>query len=355
MFLEMVFNEFINDKIIDVVDSTIETIENRYKIIDKYFHKIDIESVNNKNVVREFQKYLLKDCNYSVSHTNHIVGLLKQIFKFAKEMGIIECNRIASIPTIKKQVKIVEEKNVWNLKQYNDFRSNINVIRDKVIFDMLYYLGLRKGELLSLKWSEIDFYNKKIRILSTASRKRGVGQVVTPPKTVKANRTLYMNESLCSLLLTYYLSLKNEYPKISDVFVVGNKKMMSFSVLQRLLNQYQELVDLPKITLHGFRHSHATMLAELTTDVKSVSEHLGHENIEVTVDTYYHSTDKSQEKLAQIIEDKILSENKTQYEILKGMIEKLLVGAIGSTDYTSDELDKIIHIYDYVRKEVVIN
>ena len=355
MFLEMVFNEFINDKIIDVVDSTIETIENRYKIIDKYFHKIDIESVNNKNVVREFQKYLLKDCNYSVSHTNHIVGLLKQIFKFAKEMGIIECNRIASIPTIKKQVKIVEEKNVWNLKQYNDFRSNINVIRDKVIFDMLYYLGLRKGELLSLKWSEIDFYNKKIRILSTASRKKKIGQVITPPKTLNGNRTLIMNDSLYNLLFDYYMSLRKRYGNIDELFVVGNVKMMSFSVLQRLLDKYQKMVDLPKITLHGFRHSHATMLAELTTDIKSVSKHLGHESIETTVDIYNHSSNKSQERLSRIIEDKIQAENKGQFEVLKNAIERLLVGAIGSSDYTSSELDRIIHMYDYVRKEEIIS
>ena len=131
--------------------------------------------------------------------------------------------------------------------------------------------------------------------------------------------------------------------------------MMSFSVLQRLLDKYQKMVDLPKITLHGFRHSHATMLAELTTDIKSVSKHLGHESIETTVDIYYHSSNKSQERLARIIEDKIQAENKGQFEVLKNAIERLLVGAIGSSDYTSSELDRIIHMYDYVRKEEIIS
>lgn len=354
MLLRKVYNEFIEDKRIDVTDSTIETIENRFNNINRYFYKKEIEDITKKEV-RKFQKYLLEDCDFSVNHINHLVGLLKQIFRFARETNLIETNCISSIAMINKQVKVAKEKNIWTLQQFNQFDLNIKEFKDRVVFNMLFFLGIRKGELLSLKWSEINFSNHTVRIISTASRKKGVGQIVTPPKTKHANRLLIMNDSLNELIFNYYILLKKQYKNIDDMYVVGNIKMMSFTSLQRLLNKYLEMSELPQVTLHGFRHSHATMLAELTNDIKSVSEHLGHESIEVTVDTYYHSSRKSQERLAKLIENKILSENKGQFELLKNAIEQILIRAIGSDEYTNNELDKIIHLYDFLRKEVIIN
>lgn len=352
MKLNELYQMFLEDKKIDVCFSTVETIENRYAVLSKRFGSEDIESIDKKKV-RAYQKYLLEDCDFSVSHTNDLIALLKQIISFGFENGYIENNLISNISMIKKKTKIAKEKVIWNLDQFVIFDDHIDNLRDKVIFNMLFFLGLRKGELLSLKWNEVIFATKNIKIISTASRKKGVGQVVTPPKTVNSNRMIVMNESLYKLIEKYYSTQKKKYKNINEIYVVGGEKMMSFSTLQRLLDKYLDMVDLPKITLHGFRHSHATMLAEISSDIKAISMRMGHESVEITLNTYIHTNSKCQIKLANNIEEKIELNHRNKYDVFVNKIKKMLRQEIISNECSSDEMDCIIDLYNYVSKVVI--
>lgn len=354
MKLNELYQMFLEDKKIDVCFSTVETIENRYAVLSKRFGNEDIKNID-KRKVRSYQKYLLEDCDYSVSHVNHLIGLLKQIISFGFENGYIESNSISSVMTINKKVKISKEKVIWNLDQFMIFNSKIDVLRDKVAFNILFFLGLRKGELLSLKWNEVNFTTKTIKIISTANRKKGIGQVVTPPKTPNSNRVLSMNDTLLELLKKYYCSQKKKYKNnINEIYVVGGEKMMSFSTLHRLLDKYLDMVDLPKITLHGFRHSHATMLAEISPDIKAISKRLGHESIEVTVNTYIHTNSKAQIKLANEIEDSILKYGKSEFNLFVDKIKKMLRQEIINNECSNDEMDCIVNLYNYVNKVVIV-
>ena len=171
MTLDELYEIFIEDKKIDIIQATVETIENRYVVISRYFGKSNISNIN-KIAIRKYQNYLLNECNYSVSHVNNLIGVLKQIFNFALENGYIKTNTIASVSMINKRVKIPKEKVIWNLEQFLKFNEYINNTTDKVIFNMLFFLGIRKGELLSLRWNEVSFAQKNIKIISTANRER---------------------------------------------------------------------------------------------------------------------------------------------------------------------------------------
>ena len=171
MTLDELYEIFIEDKKIDIIQATVETIENRYVVISRYFGKSNISNIN-KIAIRKYQNYLLNECNYSVSHVNNLIGVLKQIFNFALENGYIKTNTIASVSMINKRVKIPKEKVIWNLEQFLKFNEYINNTTDKVIFNMLFFLGIRKGELLSLRWNEVSFAQKNIKIISTANREK---------------------------------------------------------------------------------------------------------------------------------------------------------------------------------------
>lgn len=120
MTLDELYEIFIEDKKIDIIQATVETIENRYVVISRYFGKSNISNIN-KIAIRKYQNYLLNECNYSVSHVNNLIGVLKQIFNFALENGYIKTNTIASVSMINKRVKIPKEKVIWNLEQFLKF------------------------------------------------------------------------------------------------------------------------------------------------------------------------------------------------------------------------------------------
>lgn len=352
MILNELYKIYIEDKQIDVCNSTIETMENRYVVIKKYFDNgnIDIEKID-KKCVRSYQKFLLEKCYFSVSYVNQLVGFLKRLMTFAFDNAFLTHNAISSVSMINKKVKLQEEKVIWNLNQFIEFDTNIFDLRDKVIFNMLFFLGLRKGELLSLKWNEICFITKTVKIISTASRKKGVGQIITSPKTVSSCRILNMNDTLLQLLKKYYDTQKLIYKNdIKKMYVVGKEKMMSFTTLQRLLDKYLKETNLPKITLHGFRHSHATMLAEISNDIKAISKRLGHESVEVTINTYIHTNLKAQVKLANEIEDRVLKCGKSEFDLCVDKIKKILRTEIVNNDCSNDEMSCIVNLYNYVSK-----
>ncbi len=80
--------------------------------------------------------------------------------------------------------------------------------------------------------------------------------------------------------------------------------MIGFSTLDRRFKKYKEKAKVSDMNLHGFRHSHATMLLELTNDIYNVSKRLGHDNMETT-EIYLHSNSKAQKDLSDRIEAEI--------------------------------------------------
>lgn len=350
MGINELFEEFIDDREIDIVHSTVETYTNCFKHLSEFYKGVDVKDID-RNMVRKLQKHLLNEKDFSVNYTNKIVGLLKDVMKFAFEQGYTEKNKVSSVGMIRKQVKIKEEKTIWSLKQFKQFEFNIHNERDKIIFNMLFFLGLRKGELLSLKFNEINFDKKTVSILSTAVRNKG-GIGITPPKTIHSNRTIVMDNHLCELLQDYYKKLYELYGEVvKDYFIVGDgTKMLSFSALQRRLDKYQKKTDLPKITLHGFRHSHATMLLELTNDLKAVSERLGHESVEVTANVYCHVTSEQNKRLVNAIDSAIDEINYSKLECIKRNITKLIENALNDTDLKVKDKMELMNIYTIINE-----
>ena len=94
------------------------------------------------------------------------------------------------------------------MSEYNNFISYVDDEVYRNLFDILYFCGLRKGEVLSLRWDNIDLIESTITIDSSASKIVGRGQVVKAPKTKNSYRTIYIHETLKKELLNYYISEK---------------------------------------------------------------------------------------------------------------------------------------------------
>lgn len=126
--------------------------------------------------------------------------------------------------------------------------------------------------------------------------------------------------------------------------------------MDRKLAKYLKLSNVEKINLHGFRHSHATMLAQLTTDIKSISERLGHESVDVTLNEYIHSNNFAQRELANLIENEVIQNDKTlSFENFTAYLEKVLLKEITKDSYKEDEIRSMINLYNYVKKREYIS
>ena len=363
MLLNDLFEKYLDDIDLTHQDTTIDSIKYRYNShIKNIFGEMKLEQITYIEI-KKFQKMLLdgKDKNndnkkYSISYINILVKLLKRLMKYAILMNYVSFNTeelrgLEAVRDIVGKDNFISKQITWNLSEYNNFISSVGDETFINLFNILYFCGLRKGEVLSLRWDNIDLIEGTITINSSASKIVGRGQVVKAPKSKKSYRTIYIHETLKKELLNYYISEKIKYNyNIKNNFVFGGIKMIAFSTLDRRFKKYKEKAKVSDMNLHGFRHSHATMLLELTNDIYNVSKRLGHDNMETT-EIYLHSNSKAQKDLSDRIEAEIQNIIVTNsFKTLKDNLQKLLLQEITKNVYNSDEINSIMAIYEYVNK-----
>jgi Site-specific recombinase XerD len=242
--------------------------------------------------------------------TANIVG--KLTFKYALEQGYISDlpTTSAKIPTKRKTVDELRTEGFEDLYlERNELVKFLQVVKksknsiDHAIFQTLSYTGMRIGELLALQWDDIDFKEKSIRIIKTLFREKNTVKEyeLTPPKTICSTRKIYADDDLMVTLF----ELKERQKKIQKVFPAYYDENFVFAKLDGNFVGYPELrrtlgcrlkVYLKKakimknITLHGFRHTHVSLLAEAGVSLSAIQERLGHENSKTTKNIYLHMT-----------------------------------------------------------------
>ena len=161
--------------------------------------------------------------------------------------------------------------------------------------------GLRRGEAMGLRWSDIEFDNNKIRVEKTLSTTKG-GPYLSSPKTEASQRRLTLNGELKGLLISHRIA------QMEEAKLAGNKfldKDFVFSTLTgepidpsnfyRSVRRVCRKAGLPEHGPHVLRHTFATLLLEDGVPIHVVSRILGHTNIRITVDIYGHLSDEGQE------------------------------------------------------------
>lgn len=252
----------------------------KYKI-----HKIKINSLN------EWKNNLMKK-NLSVKSVNMMISYFKEMLIFFSIYYEFD-NKIANYLTNIRNDKPADisnssETNFWTISEFNSFIKVVDNEFYKVIFIFLYRTGLRIGELMALTWRDIDLGKKKVTINKAMSHNTFEnGYIITKPKTNNSIRTVDLDDSLVELLKTYKSSEKNTYMFDESWFAFGGVKNLGLTSLRRNLNKYIDIAKVKKITIHGFRHSHVSMLIYLGCDIKDVAERIG-DTIQMVEKTYYH-------------------------------------------------------------------
>lgn len=237
----------------------------------------------------------------TIKHTYHV---LKGALDKAVQAGIIPvtpCNGIALPKGQKKQAVVYDEEQIQQL---------IRAAKDtemELVIDMELCLGLRRGELLGLQWSGIDWENSQVRV----SRNRVLvnGQVVVKePKTEAGIRTIDVPQPLMEKLKQHkincakrQLAMGRLYTVSDYIIVHPDGKPVYPEYLTQMLTKLQKKAGLPKCRFHDLRHLCASIMLRQGVDVKVAQERLGHKDITTTMNIYSHVMPSSAKEAADKI------------------------------------------------------
>lgn len=267
------------------------TQQNRHYLyknrVKPYFGEMRICDIT-ANHIRKWQNDLIKS-GFSDTYLATCNTFLNTLFNYAVKFYNLNKNPVKAAGTI-GSYKPQNEMKIWTLKQFKTAIAEVKDIQAQTAIILLFWTGIRKGELLALTWADIDLKKKYMKITKSLQRIEGQ-EIVTAPKTKKSIRKITLPQQAVEALKEYKKKFYNPLP---------NQRVFPWS--KRFIEKgMQECfkTGVPKIRVHDLRHSHASLLIEMGYSPVLIAQRLGHEKITTTLNTYSHLWPNKQEELAE--------------------------------------------------------
>ncbi len=296
--LEMPFKNFV-ELYLDTLKNRVKksTMVSKQSIIDgkiiPYFKGKRVCDIKVKDVVNWQNKMLSftdeLGQHYSEAYLNTIHTQLSAIFNHAVRYYNLPQNPAMIAGNIGRKDR--KEMLFWTKEEYLKFSEEI---MDKpqyfYAFEILYWCGLRSGELLALTAEDFDFKEKTVRINKTFQHIKGE-DIVTDPKTPKSNRKVNMPDFLVEEIQEYFASIYDLQP---------DQRVFPFSkyALHHEITRGSEMAGVKRIRIHDLRHSHVSLLINMGFTAMEIAERVGHESIAITY-RYAHLFPNAQKRIAE--------------------------------------------------------
>lgn len=253
----------------------------------------------------------LLDKGVSPTTAKYNIRTVKVALTWAVKMQLIPKNPAANIETSNRPSG--SEIKVWTDNEVIQFLQEARGSKFYPAFYLAITTGMRIGELLGLKWSDVDLERGVISIRRTLQRTSEGLRLVEQTKTAQSRRLISISPSAVEVLKKYRIKQKEEmirynYLDTDLVFTSRNGKPIEPRNLRDYFANIIKKAGLPPIRFHDLRHTHATLLLQQGVHPKIVSERLGHASIRITLDTYSHVIPSMQKEAADIF-DQILGGN----------------------------------------------
>lgn len=250
-------------------------------------------------MVRRWQNELINHTNkqgkpYSQTYLKTINNQLSAIMNYACRFYGLQKNPLHITGSIGKSH--ADEKPFWTHDEYRHFREFEKKPSYLLAFDILFYGGIREGELLAIVPEDFDRENHTLRVDENYAKIRDKEYILTP-KTPKSARTITLPASVFDSAIEY----------IDRLQIADGERIFYFkkSGLIAEFHRCSDRAGLPRIRIHDLRGSHASLLGELGTPIKEVSDRLGHESTSTTLRTYTHSYPHREKQLADKLDGMI--------------------------------------------------
>ncbi|MEG1716912.1 MAG: site-specific integrase [Lachnospiraceae bacterium] len=256
-----------------------------------YFGRLkvcDIDTIK----IRKWQNELIsyrddKNKPFSQTYLKTVNNQMSALMNYAVahyRLGSNPCKAAGSMGKSK-----ADEMNIWTQAQYEQFSNGIQKSSVKLAFDVLFYTGMRSGELLALTPADI-LPNFRIDINKNYAKVDGE-ELFLEPKTAKGKRTV-------SIPAFLYDDIKEYISKLYEIEDWDRIFYFTKSAMEKEIKRVAYKVGLEPIRVHDLRHSHASMLIEMGFSALEIAERLGHESVKTTLDTYSHLYPDKDQKLA---------------------------------------------------------
>lgn len=244
----------------------------------------------------------------------HYLSFISDVMKYAKKCGLILNNPCVDISTVKTDKK---EKDIYSLEELKTLLNRIYSKADtdyKVLFSILCYCGLRRGEVLGLEYKDINFESGIVSIVRTSNYQTGLGVYTSTPKTKSSCRKILLQPNVLNLIKQLKAEQQAKAIKCGDLwnetdrlFVTWCGKPMHPNTPYTWLKRFCEEENLAFKGLHSLRHTVATQAIIGGQNYKSVSSVLGHSQTSTTMNIYAHATQESNIEVFNCIADLINS------------------------------------------------
>lgn len=253
-----------------------------------FFENMYLEDITSKTIL-EWEDYILSH-NYSNNHNKNLYYILSGFFEYCRVFYNFDKSTISSIGCFKRKYE-ESKSDFYTPEEFNLFISGVDDEVYKQFFNLMFFTGVRPGEAMALQFKDLSGDYISISKTMNSHGKRDIGT----PKTFSSNRKIRIDRKLKRDLLKLKEMYSSKNPFKDDFYIFGGSKPLSPTTINRKKQKACERAGIRPITLHQFRHSHATCLINNNIPPTEVARRLGHSKVSTTLDRYSH-TDLTQEK-----------------------------------------------------------
>ena len=320
IFVKTIKNNLLSDVamkwLTEKEDIKIQTYQKYENIICQHIEnsigKIPIKKINKKVIEKFFNDLEMNNTSKSIQRT--ILYILKATLNFGAINKYCKQIDLKELKIAKSKVKIETFTKNEQLIIEDYLKEKINIRKLCVLLCL--YTGLRVGEVCGLKWEDIDLNNKTLEIKRTIERVKNVNPniksktilIAGPPKTETSYRVVPIADFLIPLL--------KQFKTNDNYFLLSNsEKLYDPRSLQAFFKSVLVKCNIKTKKFHTLRHTFATRCIESKIDVKTLSELLGHADIETTLNIYVHPSIDLKKNSIEDVVSFMCSPNPIQFSI----------------------------------------
>lgn len=227
------------------------------------------------------------DNNLSAKTIKNTIGLLSAAYDHAIFIGQLDSNPCKRVSLPKGQPKDIRIFYLEEIPKFLEAIADVD-LNEKCAYELALFLGLRRSEILGLKENDVDIVKGLVYVHNTRHRVNGE-DIEQDTKTKKSTRILALPDILIldlARLLEVHRQFK--YEKVDFLIQDGFGNALGAQALSSRLTRLEQKNGLPNVTLHGLRHTYASLLHSQGVDMANISAELGHSNLATTMNIYTH-------------------------------------------------------------------